>query len=64
LRRQHNMLCFILDTPHRGRYFHDCVIQSFRVESNQQVRLANHLQSISAEPSRSPSRQRTRLTPY
>jgi hypothetical protein len=18
------MLCFILDTPHRGRYFHDC----------------------------------------
>jgi hypothetical protein len=21
---QHNMLCFILDTPYRGRYFHDC----------------------------------------
>ena len=24
LRRQYNILCFILDTPHRGRYFHDC----------------------------------------
>jgi hypothetical protein len=22
--RQHNILCFILDTPHWGRYFHDC----------------------------------------
>ena len=21
---QHNILCFILDTPHWGRYFHDC----------------------------------------
>jgi hypothetical protein len=28
LRCQHNILCFILDTPHRGRYFHDCVTLS------------------------------------
>ena len=28
LRCQHNILCFILDTPHRGRYFHDCVTQA------------------------------------
>ena len=27
-RRQHNILCFILDTPYRARYFHDCVTRN------------------------------------
>ena len=40
LHRQHNMLCFILDTPHRGRYFHDCVTRS-RTKVTKQVRSAN-----------------------
>jgi len=31
---QHNILCFILDTPHWGRYFHDCI--SVTVESRVQ----------------------------
>jgi hypothetical protein len=34
--RQHNILCFILDTPYRARYFHHCVTQtsSAQVPSN------------------------------
>ena len=35
LLRQHNILCFILDTPHWERYFHDC--DSVAVESKVQA---------------------------
>jgi len=37
------MLCFILDIPHWGRYFHDCdkqENQKLKVESSKQVRSA------------------------
>jgi hypothetical protein len=43
LHRQHNMLCFILDTPHRGRYFHHCVTERFAPESNQKRPVGNTL---------------------
>jgi len=32
---QHNILCFILDTPHWGRYFHDCISGTIVSNSNQ-----------------------------
>ena len=51
LQRQHNMLCFILDTPHRGRYFHDCVT-IVRNESAGSSGL-HRLKSTSAEPNSS-----------
>jgi hypothetical protein len=47
------MLCFILDTPHRGRYFHDCVTQSVENEMYQASPVSNHLIRTSVEPLRS-----------
>jgi hypothetical protein len=37
-RRQHNILCFILDTPYRARYFHDCVTHNVGSKSTRQLR--------------------------
>src|ERR1035437_7112196 len=62
LPRQHNMLCFILDTPHRGRYFHDCVLSALKPSTGQKDR--NRLQRNSGRAARSPQRrQRSRQTP-
>jgi hypothetical protein len=51
------MLCFILDTPHRGRYFHDCVIKASK-RKVQASPVGNPHYTPSVEPERSTRCQR------
>ena len=63
LHRQHNMLCFILDTPHRGRYFHDCVTE--RVKRKYRASPVEHASHghLRHEPARRPSAREVQADP-